>query len=181
MNRIRSKAGEVTLSTLVKMSVVIGVLFIAVQLIVGLLIFQAVKGISSIEENQDRDIVQKWTIEPVGSEFTVGEGFGIPLIGEFICNDPVTVADPLLQFKSEVVSTQAGFPRSIRPVGAPRGASVTCENPEPREFLAGWDTMESLEDLTEPAEYRMLFSVTAEGWIGEQILSAPFIVNPPNS
>lgn len=179
------KKPEPTLKSVVIIAAVIMCMWVAAGGAVALMTYRGVQDVREISQFIDRQIVDHWDIDVTQAEYTVGEGPGILLYGDFVCSKEVSDEAALLQFRFEVRPVNSDGP-IVRPQpGVPRDATMLCNSEEITSghtpFLADWHTLEALNDLDHPTEYQILYSVeSGTGWVGKQVETSTFVVNPAN-
>jgi len=129
----------------------------------------------------DRELAVSWNINSKYNEYTVDEGLGIILEGEFICTPEAIEVNPRIQFESTLRPEDPMVDPAIHvSEGTPVQAEQVCQDSKV-EFTLPWRDLDpSVQDIVSPAIYHIDYKAsTSDGWKSAYTTSNNFIIIKP--
>jgi len=129
----------------------------------------------------DRDLVTSWNINATQKEYTIGEGLGITLRGDFECTPETIEVDPWITFQASLRPQDPETSPFINiPVGSALQANSMCEKGSV-DFTISWDNIgNDILHIKSPAIYHIDYAANTDiGWKSAHTTTNDFIVINP--
>jgi len=129
----------------------------------------------------DRELVSSWNISSKYGEYTIGEGLGIVLEGDFVCTPEALEVDPFIQFEATLRPVDPAINPFVNiPKGTPVEAKQACTN-STVEFTIPWDSLGTgILNITKEAQYHVGYHASTEsGWKSATTTTNDFIIINP--